>query len=113
VTGWQVRRHFWELAYLQFKFSLGLLCHPFSTMQELHFHSWQRLFVFTPVFYFVVATVLWRLLLRPVIILLLPVTCPLMIIKTTALFFCFFWQITLFYLIYKFELYQSHHRKVT
>lgn len=70
--------------------TLGLFLHPYQTMFSLMREKFLRLLVFAPTLIFFCLTLIWRLFLRPLTLLFLSATCPLMIIKTTVLFFCFF-----------------------
>lgn len=91
------------LVYLHLKTSLGLLLHPYQTMQSLFLKKSFLIFTFTPVFYYVAATIIWRLFLRPAALYFFSATCPLMIFKTTIAFFAFYWQASLLYLFFKFK----------
>lgn len=99
-----------SLFYACCQISLGLLLHPYQTMFSLVREKFLRLLAFTPVIIFLFLTLIWRILLRPLTLLFLSATCPLMIIKTTVLFFCLFWQIALLYLFFKFSFIISRRR---
>ena len=90
-------------AYIFAKIILGLLLHPYQTLFSMIHNRFARLLVISPGAIFLVLTLLWRLLFRPLILHFFSATCLLMVIKTSALFFCLFWQISLLYLFFKFS----------
>lgn len=93
------------IIYLHLKTSLGLLLHPYQTMQLLFLKKTFIIFTFTPIFYYLTATFFWRFLLRSIVLYFFPATCSLMIFKTTIAFFAFYWQVSLLYLFFKFKFY--------
>ena len=102
-----VRYHLIAASYTLVRISFGLLRHPYQTMHQLFTHRLTQWLVLSPVFYFLIALFCWRLLIRPLVITFLSATCGLMLIKTTVVFFTFFWQLSLLYLYLKFR----HNRK--
>jgi hypothetical protein len=88
--------------YLICKTSFGLILHPYQTIQTLYQGHSLFLFVITPTIYFTLATLIWRFVLRPFVTHFLTASCPLMLIKTTIVFFALFWQLSLIYLLTKF-----------
>jgi len=90
---------------------LGLLLHPYQTMQPLvqeNFFVWMTLF---PSGVLAIVTMLWRFLLVPVLRLVFSCqTSSAMILMCKTLpffsnwltFFCIYWQILLLYLFFRF-----------
>lgn len=97
-------RYSFSYFYFCSKITFGLLLHPYQTLFATLRERFCRFLLFSPTFIFLVLTFLWRLFFRPLILHFFTATCFLMIIKTSILFFCFFWQITLLYLFFKFIL---------
>ncbi|MDO5561457.1 MAG: hypothetical protein Q4G02_01650 [bacterium] len=98
----QLLNYSFSFIYVLGKVTLGLLLHPYQTMLSLvreKFFLWLTL---APTIIFFVLTLLWRAIFRPLILLFFQANCPLMIAKTSVLFFCLFWQIALLYLLCKF-----------
>jgi hypothetical protein len=85
------------------KTSLGFLLHPYQTMPQLFSlsrpasHPLAFFLVLTPTIYYLLAVFCWRLFLRDLIALFLVANCPLMIIKTSVVFFTLYWQLSLLY----------------
>jgi hypothetical protein len=77
--------------------SQGLLFHPYQTMQSLvrdKFFIWMS---FLPVAILILATFFWRLLVLPIIFISLPA-----VLIYWFIFFCFYWQCLLLYLLVRF-----------
>lgn len=95
-------RYGFSYFYFCSKITFGLLIHPYKTLLATLRERFCRFLIFSPTFFFIFLTILWRLLFRPLILHFFSATCFLMIIKTSVLFFCLFWQLTLIYLFFKF-----------
>ncbi len=76
----------------------GLLLHPRLTLITLIQTPLTRPLIFAPTLVFAFLLLLWRLLLRPLTLLFLAPSCPLMVVKTSVLFFFLYWQLALIYL---------------
>jgi hypothetical protein len=95
--------------------TLGLLLHPYQTMQSL---VRERVFVFMtllPTAVLAFSTVLWKALVVPVVSLLFScdqlglVGCSwLSFISNWLAFFCIFWQVLLLYLLFRFSKVSKH-----
>jgi hypothetical protein len=99
--------------YLLFKTSLGFLLHPYQTLQIIvaanRPHAWlyQIMLIITPALYYLLALLVWRLLLRALVSYFLQANCVLMVIKTSLVFFALYWQLCLLYLYGKLMLVQK------
>lgn len=90
--------------------TLGLLLHPYQTMQSLvrdKAFIWMTLL---PTAVLAIVTVLWRFLLVPVVRIVFScsatsfVGCDYLIFFSNWLtFFCFYWQVLLLYLLFRFS----------
>ena len=77
--------------------SQGLLLHPYQTMQSL---VRDKIFIwmsFLPVAILVLVTFFWRYILLPIVSISLPV-----FLVYWFIFFCFYWQCLLLYLLVRF-----------
>lgn len=97
-------RYGFSYFYFCAKITFGLLIHPYKTLLATLRERFCRFLIFSPTFLFLLLTFFWRFLFRPLILHFFSATCFLMVIKTSVLFFCLFWQITLLYLFFKFIL---------
>lgn len=90
--------------------TLGLLFHPYQTMQSLvqdKVFVWMTLL---PTGVLALITLLWKLLIVPVVQLVfscqnasLPVCAILPFISNSLTFFCIYWQLMLLYLLLRFS----------
>jgi hypothetical protein len=103
------RQNFFSLVYFLAKTSVGFLLHPYLTMAALFRVSHQSSFpltlflVLTPSIYFTCAAAIWRLFLRHLVNYFVVANCPLMLLKTSTVFFALYWQLCLLYLFNKFN----------
>lgn len=91
--------------------TLGLLVHPYQTMQSL---VKERVFVWMaamPLYLLAVITVAWRFLVVPTVQLLFScsteyyLACDMLsLVSNTIIFFCWYWQVLLLYLLVRFRL---------
>ncbi len=93
-----------------FRVSSGLLLHPYQTMQTLVDDTWLVWVTLLPSAVLAVVTVLWRILVVPLLGLLFPCSSvPLHLCSTLPLlgniltFFCIYWQMILLYLLFRFS----------
>ncbi len=90
---------------------VGLLIHPYQTMQSL---VKQKIFIWLtliPLGVLAAVTILWRLLIVPLVQLIfscaattLPVCDSLTFFSNVITFFCLYWQVLLGYLLLRFKL---------
>ncbi len=90
--------------------SAGLLLHPYLTMQSLVKDSSLIWLTVTPTVMLALTTILWRAIIVPVVGLLFPCAslpnfaCDILpFIGNIVAFFCVYWQVILFYLLYRFS----------
>lgn len=91
--------------------SLGLLLHPYQTMQSV---VQEKVFIWMtllPTGILAVVTVLWRFFLVPIVRLIFSCKAqPIMVcgwlpfVSNWLTFFCIYWQILLFYLLFRFHI---------
>ncbi len=102
---------FLSLFYSTGQVALGLLLHPYQTMQSLvkgKVFVWMTV---TPLYILAAATVLWKFLVVPLAQILFScstkyyVSCDLLsFVSNTVVFFCLYWQVLLLYLLLRFKL---------
>lgn len=107
----QARVALFSFLYSIGQITLGLLLHPYQTMQSL---IQERVFVWMaaiPLYTLVVVTVLWRFILVPAVQLVFSCSTQyyfacdaLSFISNTLIFFCWYWQVLLVYLLVRFRL---------
>ncbi len=102
--------YFLSYFYASLKIVFGLLLHPYQTVFSLVRQQFCRFLVAAPLLIFSFLTLFWRFFFRPLILYFFSATCPLMVVKTSVLFFCLFWQVALFYLFLKFSFVLKNHR---
>ncbi|PIR64176.1 MAG: hypothetical protein CO156_03260 [Candidatus Pacebacteria bacterium CG_4_9_14_3_um_filter_40_12] len=91
--------------------ALGLLVHPYQTMQSL---VKERVFVWMaaiPLYVLVAVTVGWKFVVVPLVQVMFScstryyLACDaLSLISNTLIFFCWYWQVVLLYLLVRFRL---------
>lgn len=101
---------FRSLSYSLGQLSLGLVIHPYQTMQEVVPDKVFVWFTLLPTLVLAVVTVLWRYLVVPSVQLVFSCAgtsfwgCDwLPFIANWLTFFCIYWQILLFYLLLRFK----------
>jgi hypothetical protein len=107
----QTKPIFFSTLYSVSQLGLGLFLHPYQTMQSV---VQEKVFVWmalTPTAVLAVATVLWRFGIVPAVRLIF--SCQqhsawvcgwLPFVSNWLVFFCIYWQILLFYLLFRFTL---------
>ena len=99
-----------SVLYSSAQITFGLLVHPYQTMQSL---VKERVFVWMaalPLFLLMGVTVLWRGAVVPMVQLFFscsaaPIVCDVVsFVSNTVVFFCWYWQVLLLYLLIRFRL---------
>jgi len=95
-----------SVIYSLFQITLGLLLHPYQTMQSLvrdKVFVWMTLL---PTLVLGVVTLLWKLVLVPVVGVFFSCSVGvcgfLPFVSNVLTFFCVYWQVVLIYLLYRF-----------
>jgi len=99
----------WSFIYALGQITLGLLLHPYQTMQSLvkdKVFVWMSLL---PTLVLALVTLLWRFSIVPIVGLVFScratdfVGCEfLSLVSNVITFFCLYWQVLLFYLLFRF-----------
>jgi hypothetical protein len=99
-----------SVGYALGQITLGLLLHPYQTMQSLvkdKIFSWMALL---PTGVLAVVTILWRFVIVPLVQLVFSCQSTgfwgcswLPFVSNTLTFFCFYWQVMLIYLLFRFS----------
>lgn len=99
----------WRIAKALVQVSSGLLIHPYQTMQSLYADPWLVWLALLPTGVLAAITIVWRLLLIPLLSSLfacsaVPWQLCLFIpfVGNVLTFFCVYWQIILLYLLFRF-----------
>jgi len=105
------RQNFLSLIYSLGQISVGLILHPYQTMQDL---VKEKVFVWVsllPSFILIIITLLWKTVVVPVVGLFFSCSpigifnCNwLGLVSNFITFYCIYWQILLFYLLLRFHL---------
>ncbi len=104
-----VMRFLISFGYALLRFTLGLLVHPYQTMQDLVEDKMFIWLAILPTVVLAFLTLFWNLILFPLLSLVLNLDSYLIcnslsFLATWATMFCFYWQLMLFYLLIRFKL---------
>jgi predicted neutral ceramidase superfamily lipid hydrolase len=90
------------------RFALGLLLHPYQTMQMIVEHKLFVWLTLMPTLFLALTTLVWKLIVWLFSFLLTIPSSPLLInsysfFTTWIVVFCIYWQLMLFYLLIRFK----------
>lgn len=102
--------HFTSIAYAVGRIGLGLFLHPYQTMQSLIEEKVFIWMVMLPTAVLAVVTFMWRFLVVPLVGLVFSCSASgfggcswLPFFSNWLTFFCLYWQVLLFYLLFRFS----------
>ncbi len=106
----KIERPFYTLIYSLGRITLGLLLHPYQTMQSLLEEKRFIWMTLLPTVVLAIATILWKYVIVPVVQTVFScqrdafIFCDwIPFVSDWLTFFCLFWQVMLMYLLFRFH----------